>query len=55
MRIGNAKGRPQMPSMPPAPPVDPDNEEFVIFVRSKKLPSWAPLTLVRLIMNSIRE
>lgn len=23
--------------MPPTPPVDPDNEEFVIFVRSKKV------------------
>lgn len=31
----------------PSPPVDPDNEEFVIFVRSKKLPIWTPATLIK--------
>ena len=31
----------------PTPPVDPDNVEFVIFVRSKKLPQWVPLSIVK--------
>lgn len=33
--------------MPPTPPVDPENEEFVLFVRSKKLPQWIPLSVVK--------
>merc|ERR1719152_905665 len=33
--------------MPPTPPVDPDNAEFVVFIRSKKLPSWIPMTIVK--------
>ncbi|CAG9462143.1 unnamed protein product [Pedinophyceae sp. YPF-701] len=44
MRGGGApRGQPQIP----VPPVDPNNAEFVIFVRSKKLPSWAPLTIIK--------
>lgn len=31
----------------PTPPVDPDNVEFVIFVRSKKLPQWMPLSVMK--------
>ncbi len=33
---------------PPVPPVDPDNEEFVIFVRSKNSPvqQWFPFNIV---------
>jgi hypothetical protein len=31
----------------PVPPVDPDNVEFVIFVRSKKLPQWMPLSVMK--------
>lgn len=38
---------PNMPQQPPTPPVDPDNAEFIIFVRSKKLPSWIPFTLIK--------
>ncbi|PSC75201.1 Metalloendopeptidase family-saccharolysin & thimet oligopeptidase (ISS) [Micractinium conductrix] len=37
----------QQQMAPPTPPVDPENEEFVIFVRSKKLPSWVPLSVVK--------
>lgn len=40
-------GAQQRPQMPPTPPVDPDNEEFVLFVRSKKLPQWIPLSVVK--------
>lgn len=29
------------------PPVDPDNVEFVIFVRSKKLLQWMPLSIMK--------
>lgn len=31
----------------PTPPVDPDNVEFVIFVRSKKLLQWMPLSVMK--------
>jgi len=37
----------QQPQRPPTPPVDPDNEEFVVFVRAKKLPRWIPFTIVK--------
>lgn len=37
----------QQSQTPPTPPVDPENEEFVIFVRSKKLPAWVPLSVVK--------
>uniref|UniRef100_A0A061S8D6 Metalloendopeptidase family-saccharolysin & thimet oligopeptidase n=1 Tax=Tetraselmis sp. GSL018 TaxID=582737 RepID=A0A061S8D6_9CHLO len=40
-------GMPNRPQMPPTPPVDPENEEFVLFVRSKKLPQWYPLSVVK--------
>ncbi|KAK9818246.1 hypothetical protein WJX72_009453 [[Myrmecia] bisecta] len=40
-------GAPQQPQVPPTPPVDPDNAEFVLFVRSKKLPQWLPLSIVK--------
>jgi hypothetical protein len=33
--------------MPPTPPVDPENEEFIIFVRSKRLPRWLPLSIMK--------
>lgn len=45
-RMRSGMQRPQM-VMPPTPPVDPDNEEFVIFVRSKKLPQWVPLSIMK--------
>ncbi|GAB4816204.1 hypothetical protein N2152v2_003250 [Parachlorella kessleri] len=38
--------QPQM-QLPPTPPVDPDNAEFVIFVRSKMLPQWIPLSIMK--------
>lgn len=50
MRSGGGGSRmmqQQQQMMPPTPPVDPDNEEFVIFVRSKKLPQWVPLSVVK--------
>lgn len=31
----------------PTPPVDPENVEFVIFVRSKKLAQWMPLSIMK--------
>ena len=31
----------------PTPPVDPENVEFVIFVRSKKLLQWMPLSVMK--------
>lgn len=40
-------GSQQMNQGPPTPPVDPDNEEFVIFVRSKRLPKWVPLSIIK--------
>lgn len=48
MRRGGGGNRNQ-PSMPqiPTPPVDPENVEFVIFVRSKKLPQWMPLSVMK--------
>lgn len=39
-------GLPTRP-MPPTPPIDPENEEFVIFVRSKKLPRWFPYSIMK--------
>jgi hypothetical protein len=44
MRQGGAR---QQIQRPPTPPVDPDNEEFVVFVRAKKLPRWIPFTIVK--------
>eukprot|EP00210_Caulerpa_lentillifera_P002224 g2137.t1 len=32
---------------PPELPVDPDNEEFIMFVRSKLLPRWIPYTVMK--------
>jgi len=40
---GRQRGGPEIP----IPPVDPDNEEFVIFVRSKKLQMWVPCTMIK--------
>eukprot|EP00746_Dinoflagellata_sp_MGD_P165716 gnl/MRDRNA2_/MRDRNA2_95154_c0_seq1.p1 gnl/MRDRNA2_/MRDRNA2_95154_c0~~gnl/MRDRNA2_/MRDRNA2_95154_c0_seq1.p1 ORF type:complete len:289 (-),score=57.88 gnl/MRDRNA2_/MRDRNA2_95154_c0_seq1:113-979(-) len=40
---GQGQRRPEIP----IPPVDPDNEEFVIFVRSKKLQMWVPCTMIK--------
>lgn len=42
---GNQSGM-QMPNVP-VPPVDPENVEFVIFVRSKKLLQWMPLSVMK--------
>ena len=36
----------QKAQTPPIPPVDPDNEEFVMFVRPKRMPQWVPYTIV---------
>jgi len=47
MRTGGPSSQSMGPGQIPVPPVDPDNAEFVIFVRSKKLPSWAPLTIIK--------
>ncbi|PRW60370.1 Metalloendopeptidase family-saccharolysin & thimet oligopeptidase (ISS) [Chlorella sorokiniana] len=50
MRTGGNTRQAQMAQMqmaPPTPPVDPENEEFVVFVRSKKLPQWVPLSVVK--------
>ena len=48
MRRGGGKqdGGMQMPNVP-VPPVDPENVEFVIFVRSKKLLQWMPLSVMK--------
>ena len=43
---GQQQGGMQMPSIP-TPPVDPENVEFVIFVRSKKLLQWMPLSVMK--------
>lgn len=45
MRRGGSPN--QQMARPPTPPVDPDNEEFVVFVRAKKLPRWIPFTIVK--------
>lgn len=50
MRTGGNTRQAQMAQqqmVPPTPPVDPENEEFVVFVRSKKLPQWVPLSVVK--------
>jgi len=47
MYRGRTGGAGAQRQMPPTPPVDPDNEEFVLFVRSKKLPQWIPLSIVK--------
>jgi hypothetical protein len=31
----------------PNPPVDPENEEFVVFIRSKRFGPWVPCTMVK--------
>jgi len=46
MRQGGA-GSQTMPPAPPTPEVDPANAEFVLFVRSTKLPQWVPLSVVK--------
>lgn len=46
MRRGGGRNQPAMPQIP-TPPVDPENVEFVIFVRSKKLPQWMPLSVMK--------
>lgn len=43
---GQQNGGMQMPNVP-VPPVDPENVEFVIFVRSKKLLQWMPLSVMK--------
>lgn len=43
---GNRLANPGMQSIP-TPPVDPENVEFVIFVRSKKLLQWMPLSVMK--------
>lgn len=40
---GRANQRPDIP----VPPVDEENEEFIIFVRSKKIPFWTPCTMIK--------
>merc|ERR1719181_2550362 len=40
-------GQPKMRPKIPNPPVDPDNEEFVVFVRSKRFGPWVPCTMVK--------
>merc|ERR1719326_2268979 len=40
---GRRSGMPQIP----VPEVDPDNEEFVIFLRSVKSPMWVPCTMIK--------
>lgn len=50
MRTGGNTGamqRMQQSQVPPTPLVDPENEEFVIFVRSTKQPQWVPLSVVK--------
>lgn len=48
MRVGGSGRQQQMAAqLPPTPPVDPENAEFVLFVRSKKLPQWVPLTIMK--------
>jgi len=46
MRRGAEPGR-VMRNIPPTPPVDPQNEEFVIFVRSKMQRTWLPMSMVK--------
>lgn len=46
MKRGGKMGQGGQPQIP-TPPVDPDNEEFVIFVRSKSLPMWVPCTMIK--------
>eukprot|EP00469_Lotharella_globosa_P013685 CAMPEP_0167773594 /NCGR_PEP_ID=MMETSP0111_2-20121227/1515_1 /TAXON_ID=91324 /ORGANISM="Lotharella globosa, Strain CCCM811" /LENGTH=193 /DNA_ID=CAMNT_0007663265 /DNA_START=198 /DNA_END=779 /DNA_ORIENTATION=+ len=46
MRRGGAPGR-VVRNIPPTPPVDAQNEEFVIFVRSKMQRQWLPLSMVK--------
>ncbi|KAL6780366.1 HHL1 [Auxenochlorella protothecoides x Auxenochlorella symbiontica] len=43
---GRSGGPPTMPK-PPTPEPDPKNEEFVMFVRSKKLMKWVPLSIMK--------
>ncbi|GMH33245.1 hypothetical protein BSKO_01079 [Bryopsis sp. KO-2023] len=45
-RTGGA-GQQKMQQMPPTPPVDPNDEEFVLFVRSKKVPKWYPYSIMK--------
>eukprot|EP00466_Bigelowiella_natans_P002522 jgi/Bigna1/91819/estExt_fgenesh1_pg.C_1220003 len=46
MRRGQEPGR-VMRNIPPTPPVDPQNEEFVIFVRSRMQRTWLPMSMVK--------
>lgn len=47
-RGGNRQQMLQMQQMmPPTPPVDPENEEFVVFIRSKMMNLWVPLSVVK--------
>merc|ERR1712023_355724 len=46
MRRGGSPGQ-VVRNIPPTPPVDAQNEEFVIFVRSKMQRQWLPLSMVK--------
>jgi len=46
MRRGKEPGQ-AVRNIPPTPPVDPQNEEFVIFVRSKMQRTWLPMSMVK--------
>lgn len=56
MVAGKGKGKKRMrmrpnqqrlTQMPPTPPVDPNDEEFVLFVRSKQVPKWYPYSIMK--------
>lgn len=46
MRRGRSNQQMGM-DVPPTPPVDPNDEEFVIFVRSTKFPLWYPYSIMK--------
>lgn len=47
-RTGQVQQQPQKPEDMPVPdiPIDPQNPQFVIFVRSTKLPFWYPVNVI---------